>query len=42
MKVTTPNQADFKARMQPAYDKIAGYAGKDNVDAFVKMAESVK
>ena len=34
-----PNVADFKARMQPAYDKIAEYAGKDNVDAFIKMAD---
>jgi len=42
MKVTTPNVADFKAKMQPAYDKIGAYAGKENVDAFLKMADSVK
>lgn len=42
MKVTYPNQADFKAKMGPAYEKIGAYAGKENVDAFVKMAESVK
>ena len=42
MKVTYPNQAEFKAKMKPAYDKIATYAGKENVDAFVKMAEETK
>lgn len=42
MKVTKPNVADFKAKMQPAYDKIGAYAGKDNVDAFIKMADSTK
>ena len=42
MKVTYPNQADFKAKMGPAYEKIGEYAGKDNVDAFIKMADSVK
>jgi tripartite ATP-independent transporter DctP family solute receptor len=42
MQVTRPNVADFKARMQPAYDRIGQYAGKDNVDAFLKMADSTK
>lgn len=42
MKVTKPNVAEFKAKMQPAYDKIGEYAGKDNVAAFLKMADSVK
>ena len=42
MQVTTPNIADFKAKMQPAYDKIGTYAGKENVDAFLKMAEATK
>ncbi len=42
MKVTYPNQADFKAKMGPAYEKIGSYAGKENVGAFVKMADSVK
>jgi TRAP-type C4-dicarboxylate transport system substrate-binding protein len=42
MKVTKPNVADFKAKMQPAYDKIGAYAGKENVDAFIKMADSTK
>ena len=42
MQVTTPKQADFKAKMKPAYDRIGEYAGKENVDAFVKMAEETK
>jgi len=42
MQVTTPNIADFKAKMQPAYDKIGTYAGKENVEAFLKMAEATK
>jgi len=42
MLVTSHNQADFKARMKPAYDRIGEYAGKDNVEAFVKMAEDTK
>ena len=42
MQVTYPNQAEFKAKMGPAYEKIAAYAGKDNVDTFVKMADSIK
>ncbi len=42
MQVTTPKQADFKARMKPAYDRIAEYAGKENVDTFVKMADETK
>jgi tripartite ATP-independent transporter DctP family solute receptor len=42
MQVTTPNVADFKAKMQPAYDKIGQYAGKENVDTFLKMAAETK
>ena len=42
MKVTYPNQAEFKAKMGPAYEKNSAYAGKENVDEFVKMADSVK
>ncbi len=37
MKVTHPDLAAFKAKMQPAYDQIAEYSGKANVDAFLKM-----
>ena len=42
MAVTTPDVAPFRALMQPAYDRIAGYSGKDNVDAFLKMVDSVR
>ena len=42
MQVKTPKQADFKSKMKPAYDRIGEYAGKENVDAFVKMAEETK
>lgn len=39
MKVTYPDRALFKEEMQPAYSAIADYAGKDNVDTFLKMCE---
>ncbi len=42
MQVTYPKQEEFKAKMGPAYQKIGEYAGKDNVDTFIKMADSVK
>ena len=42
MKVTEPNLAAFKAKMKPAYDAIAEYAGKANVEAFLKMVDETK
>nr|MBC8158231.1 TRAP transporter substrate-binding protein [Alphaproteobacteria bacterium] len=39
MKVTRPDRAEFKAMMGPAYDAIAEYAGKENVDTFLKMVK---
>lgn len=39
MQVSQPDLAAFKAKMQPAYDQIADYAGKANVQAFLKMVE---
>ena len=42
MQVTYPDRALFKAKMQPAYDAISGYAGKENVDEFLKMCEENK
>ncbi|MFA6022136.1 MAG: TRAP transporter substrate-binding protein [Rhodospirillales bacterium] len=42
MQVTNPDLAAFKAKMQPAYDAIADYAGKANVDAFLKMVAETK
>lgn len=42
MKVTEPDLAAFKAKMGPAYDAIAEYAGKANVEAFLKMVAETK
>jgi TRAP-type transport system periplasmic protein len=42
MKVTLPNRAAFKAKMQYAYDAIGEYAGKDNVAKFLKMVEETE
>jgi tripartite ATP-independent transporter DctP family solute receptor len=39
MKVTRPNLAPFRALMGPAYERIAAYAGADNVKKFRQMAE---
>lgn len=37
MRVTLPNRAAFKAKMQYAYDAIGEYAGKNNVAKFLQM-----
>ncbi len=42
MVVTEPDTSKFRAQMQPAYDRIGEYAGKENVAKFLKMVESVK
>lgn len=42
MEVTYPDKALFKAKMQPAYDAISEYAGKENVDYFLKICEENK
>jgi TRAP-type C4-dicarboxylate transport system substrate-binding protein len=42
MQITEPDIAKFKAQMQPAYDRIGEYAGKENVAKFLKMVESVQ
>jgi len=39
MQVTRPDLAPFRALMAPAYDRIAAYAGRDNVKKFREMAE---
>jgi tripartite ATP-independent transporter DctP family solute receptor len=39
MMVTRPDLAPFRALMGPAYDRIAAYAGADNVKKFQAMAE---
>ena len=39
MQLTRPNLAPFRAKMGPAYERIAAYAGADNVKKFRDMAE---
>jgi tripartite ATP-independent transporter DctP family solute receptor len=39
MLVTRPNAAPFRALMGPAYERIAAYAGADNVKKFQQMAD---
>lgn len=42
MVITTPDGAQFRALMQPAYDRIAEYSGKQNVAEFLEMVDSVR
>ncbi|MEJ2163947.1 MAG: TRAP transporter substrate-binding protein [Desulfobacterales bacterium] len=42
MVITTPDVAQFRALMQPAWDRIADYSGKQNVTEFLKMVDSVR
>ena len=39
MQVTRPNLAPFRARMEPAYKRIAAYAGEANVKKFRDLVE---
>ena len=39
MQVTRPDLAPFRARMEPAYERIADYAGEDNVKKFRELVE---
>ncbi len=39
MQVTRPDTSKFKAAMAGAYKTISDYAGKENVDTFLKMVE---
>jgi tripartite ATP-independent transporter DctP family solute receptor len=39
MAVTRPDLAPFRAMMGPAYERIAAYAGADNVKKFREMAD---
>ena len=39
MQVTRPDLAPFRAMMDPAYERIAAYAGADNVKKFREMAD---
>ncbi|MCB2100077.1 MAG: TRAP transporter substrate-binding protein [Rhodobacterales bacterium] len=40
MQVTMPDRAAFRALMDPAYKRIAEYAGPDTFDRFMKMVEA--
>jgi len=42
MQVTRPDLAPFRAKMGPAYKRIAAYAGEDNVQTFLKMVENLR
>jgi TRAP-type C4-dicarboxylate transport system substrate-binding protein len=42
MQVTRPDLAPFRARMDPAYKRIAGYAGEENVKKFREMADQMR
>ncbi len=35
--VTQPDTEKFRAQMQPAYDRVSAYAGKDNMKTFMDM-----
>jgi tripartite ATP-independent transporter DctP family solute receptor len=39
LRVTRPDLAPFRARMEPAYKRIAAYAGEENVKKFREMVE---
>ena len=39
MQITRPDLAPFRARMDPAYKRIADYAGDANVKKFRDMVE---
>ena len=42
MAITEPDTGPFKALMQPAYDRVAEFAGQDNVDAFFRFLEATE
>ena len=42
MQVTRPDLAPFRALMEPAYKRIAAYAGEDNVAKFRAMVEQAR
>jgi hypothetical protein len=37
--VTRPDLAPFRARMEPAYKRIADYAGEENVRKFREIVD---
>jgi TRAP-type transport system periplasmic protein len=42
MEVTTPDKAEFKQLMNPAYDRMKAIAGEDNIAVFIKMVDEAK
>jgi TRAP-type transport system periplasmic protein len=42
LQVTRPDLAPFRARMEPAYKRIAAYAGEANVKKFQEMVEQAR
>ena len=42
MQITKPDLAPFRAKMDPAYKRIADYAGEDNVRKFRDMVEATR
>jgi len=42
MQITRPDLAPFRARMDPAYKRIAAYAGEGNVKKFRDMVEAAR
>jgi hypothetical protein len=42
MQITRPDLAPFRAKMEPAYKRIAAYAGEDNVKKFRTMVEAAR
>jgi TRAP-type transport system periplasmic protein len=42
MEVTYPDKSKFKALMKPAYDKMKGIAGEENITAFTKMVDEAR
>ncbi|MGO8919543.1 MAG: TRAP transporter substrate-binding protein [Stellaceae bacterium] len=42
IKLTRPDLAPFRARMGPAIERVAGFAGEDNVKMFMAMVEKAR
>jgi TRAP-type C4-dicarboxylate transport system substrate-binding protein len=42
VQVTRPDLNLFRAAMKPAYDKIAAYAGPENVKKFMEYVEAAR
>ena len=42
MLITKPDLSPFRALMEPAYKRIADYAGKDNVEKFREMVDAAR